>query len=181
MVGPIVTLPHHDVEVDEVDDPTYGETTEIQRRAKAQALLLQHFRSRWKKEYLTALREFHHTTGTNTQTVKVGDIVLIHDDVPRIQWKLAVIEQVNKGADGLIRSANVRTSSGKTNHPIAKLYPLEVTASDISSANDDDSAREKPSASTEETPKRQVRRAAVMGRQKVKQWICGPLEDVTDW
>ena len=68
---PIVTLPHHDVEVDEVDDLTYDETIEIQRRAKAQALLLQHFWSRWKREYSTALHEFHHTTGTNTQTVKV--------------------------------------------------------------------------------------------------------------
>ena len=66
---------------DEVDDPTYGETTEIQRRAKVQALLLQHFWSRWKREYLTALRKFHHTTGTNTQTVKVGDVVLIHDNM----------------------------------------------------------------------------------------------------
>ena len=178
---PIVTLPHHNVEVDEVDDPTYGETTEIQRRAKVQALLLQHFWSRWRREYLTALREFHHTTGTNTQTVKVGDVVLIHDDVPRIQWKLAVIERVNKGADGLIRSANVRTSSGRTNRPIARLYPLEVTASDISSVNNDDSAREKLSMSTEETPPRQVRRAAVIGRQKVQQWIRGPPEDVTDW
>ena len=101
---PIVTLTHHNVEVDEVDDPTYGETTEIQRRAKIQALLLQHFWSRWRRKYLTALREFHHNTGTNTQTVKVGDVVLIHDDTPRIQWKLAIIEQVNKGADGLIRS-----------------------------------------------------------------------------
>ena len=174
-------MPHHNVEVDEVDDPTYGETTEIQRRAKIQALLLQHFWSRWRREYLTALREFHHTTGTNTQTVKVGDVVLIHDDTPRIQWKLAIIEQVNKGADGLIRSANVRTSSGKTNRPIARLYPLEVTASDISSVNDDNGPREKLSTSTEETPQRQVRRAAVKGRQKIQQWIRGPPEDVTDW
>ena len=150
-------------------------------RAKVQALLLQHFWSRWRREYLTALREFHHTTGTNTQTVKVGDVVLIHDDIPRIQWKLAVIEQINKGADGLIHSANVRTSSGKTNHPIARLYPLEVTASDISSINNDNSAREKLSMSSEETPQRQVRRAAVMGRQKIQQWIRGPPEDVTDW
>lgn len=39
------------------------------------------------------------------QEVKVGDVVLVHDDVPRVNWKLAVIEAVNKGADGLIRSA----------------------------------------------------------------------------
>jgi len=37
--------------------------------------------------------------------VKVGDIVLIHDDTPRVQWKLVVVEQVNREADGHIRSA----------------------------------------------------------------------------
>jgi len=41
-----------------------------------------------------------------------------------------VIEGVNKGADGLIRSADIRTTTGRTNRPIARLYPLEVTASD---------------------------------------------------
>ena len=96
-------------------------------------------------EYLTALHVFHRTTGSNTQTgdivlihddtpktVKVGDIVLIHDDTPRVLWRLAVIEYVvNKGADGLIHSATVRTSTGRTNWPIAKLYPLEVTAAEL--------------------------------------------------
>jgi len=60
--------------------------------------------------------------------VKIGDVVLMHDDTPRVQWKLAVIEQVNKGADGLIRSANVRTTTGRTSRPIPRLHPLEVTA-----------------------------------------------------
>ena len=128
--GPIVTLPHHNVQDDELDDPTYGETTDLRRSVKAQALLLSHFWNRWKTEYLTALREFHRTTGSNMQKVKVGDVVLIHDDTPRIQWKLAIIEKINKGEDGLIRSVNVKTSTGKTNRPITKLYPLEVKAAE---------------------------------------------------
>jgi len=33
----------------------------------------------------------------------VGDIVLVHDDdTPRVNWKLAVIQQVIRGMDGLI-------------------------------------------------------------------------------
>ena len=72
--------------------------------------------------------------------MKIGDVVLIHDDTPRIQWKLAVIEQVNKGADGLIHSADIRTSTGKTNRPIAKLYPLEISAAETPSRDDDSSA-----------------------------------------
>jgi len=74
----------------------------------------------------TALRESHKGGGVKNQTVKIGDIVLVHDDVPRSQWQLAVIEELIKGLDGFTRAAKIRTKSGKTNRPIAKLYPLEV-------------------------------------------------------
>ena len=46
------------------------------------------------KEYLTLLREVHHTTGVTGQAVKMGDVVQIHDDSPRSQWKLTVIEDL---------------------------------------------------------------------------------------
>ena len=124
----ITTLPYEQIEEDELEDPTFGEDSQIKRRAKLLALTLRHFRHRWKHEYLTALREFHRASGNNNQTVKVGDIVLIHDDVPRINWRLAVIEKLIIGNDGLVRAANVRTANGRTNRPIVRLYPLEVTA-----------------------------------------------------
>ena len=101
----IVPLPHSEVQGDEINDPDYEDASEIRWRARAQVIVIKHFWSCWKHEYLTALRETHKTTGNNMQEVKVGDVVLVHDDVPRVNWKLAVIEAVNKGADGLIRSA----------------------------------------------------------------------------
>jgi len=70
-------------------------------------------------------------TGDNAQQVKIGDIVLVHDDTARVNWKLAVIESLNKGVDDMIRSANIRTTSGRTNHPIAHLYPLGVNSPDM--------------------------------------------------
>ena len=70
---PITCLPYHRVEVDELSDPTYGDNTEIQR-AKTQALLFKHFWTRWQKEYLTALREFHRSTGHNTQTMELATL-----------------------------------------------------------------------------------------------------------
>ena len=96
-------LPHLRCE-DEVCDRDYNESnSQARRRAKVQALLLKHFWLRWRQEYLTSLREFHKTTrGTMSQKVNVGDIVLVHDDTPRVNWKLAVIQQVIKGKDGLI-------------------------------------------------------------------------------
>ena len=90
--------------------------------------MLKHFWTRWRLEYLTTLREFHKTTGNNIQQVKVGDVVLVHDDTPRVNWKYAIIEGVIRGNDGLIQAANIRTSTGKTTRPINKLYPLEVTS-----------------------------------------------------
>ena len=45
-----------------------------------------------------------------------------------MQWRLAMIEELIKGLNGFIRAARIRTSSGKTNRPIVKLFPLEITA-----------------------------------------------------
>ena len=53
--------------------------------------------------------------------------MLIHDDGPIVSWRLVVVETLVKGKDGLIRSASIRTSSGRTSQPIARLYPLEVS------------------------------------------------------
>ena len=92
----IVALPHSTTE-DEIQDPDFGDNSEIRGRAKKQAHIIKHFQSRWKSEYLTALREAHRACGSNTQQVKTGDVVLIHDDTLRINWRMAVIESVNKG------------------------------------------------------------------------------------
>ena len=96
-----------------------------------------------------------------------------------MQWRLTVIESVNKGGDGLIRSATVRTSTRKTNQPIARLYPLEVTATELtisSTVNE-----EKATLSTTQPQQRTPRQATIWGRQRVQQWtrsLSGPPEDV---
>jgi len=70
----IVSLPHPIVEDDEDSDPHYYSSNQMRAKLNRQAILLQHFQSQWKKEYLTALQEFHHTTGKNKQTINVGDV-----------------------------------------------------------------------------------------------------------
>ena len=50
---------------------------------------------------MTELRESYKASGNNNQTIKVGDIVLIHNDIPRINWRLAMIEKLITGNDGL--------------------------------------------------------------------------------
>ncbi|KAH3695564.1 hypothetical protein DPMN_083025 [Dreissena polymorpha] len=34
----------------------------------------------WKREYLTSLRKHHKTGGTTEQTIRVGDVIIVHDD-----------------------------------------------------------------------------------------------------
>ena len=93
----------------------------------SQTHMINQFWKRWKTEYLTALREHHRTTGSNSQTIRVGDIVQVHDDCPRARWKLAVVKELMTAKDGLARAAKIRTSNGLyTARPIVKLYPLEV-------------------------------------------------------
>jgi len=67
----LVPLPYQSRE--ETDDPNFGETTGSALRTgfARHAQLLQHFQQRWKREYLTSLREQHRTTGNNEQSVKV--------------------------------------------------------------------------------------------------------------
>ena len=69
-------------------------------------------------------------SGTNVQRIRVGDVVLIHDDTPQMTWRLAVVEELIEGMDGLTRAAKIRTKHRRTNRPIAKLYPLEVNEGD---------------------------------------------------
>ena len=125
-------------------------------------------------------------TGTNLQTVKVGDIVLIHDDTPRMQWRLAVVEELIMGLDGFVRAAKIRTSSGKTNRPIAKLFPLEVNVSEGQGISDCTGTDSNPGdeLTDDDTPAvhgRATRDVAVRARNLIKDWTnalsVGP-EDV---
>ena len=69
----------------------------------------------------------------------------------------------------MIRFANVRTSTGRTNRPIARLYPLELTEDTVTSTPTDDQSEESP---METFTCRPTQEAAKRGRQVVKQWIA---------
>ena len=89
--------------------------------------------NRWRSDYLSSLRKHQQNKSHFTHSkASVGDVVLIHDDiVPRMKWKLGLIVELYKGYDGIVRSAKLKTSSGFTNRPISKLYPLEIRSCDL--------------------------------------------------
>ena len=128
-------LPHSHVE--DPEDPDYVVSdTQMRKRLTNHGRLLQHFQTRWKREYLTSLREYHNSSGMNMQSVKAGDVVLIHDDGPRLYWKLGVIDSLIQGNDGLVRAVNVRTSNRITSGLINRLFRLEVSLSSNDHADD---------------------------------------------
>ena len=91
---------------------------------------LNHFWRRWRREYLAGLRETHRLQSQDKSSVNVGDIVVVHEDnTKRGLWKIAVIEGLIIGKDGVVRGARVRRAGrGKSEvvcRPIQKLYPVE--------------------------------------------------------
>ena len=183
----IVSLPHRLVDEDSIHDPDYGFVCKVKKRARMMSFLLNQFRKRWKTEYLTSLRESHRSTGNNKQVVKKFEVVFGHDDSPRANWRLAVIVT---GNDGLIRSAKIRTSTGRTNCPISRLYPLEVSCEEDSEQTGQhvtdnqqatgDSVRSQCVDSQDVCP---TRAAALKACAKLTDWInilCGPREDNKD-
>jgi len=100
------------------------------------------------------------------ESVKVGDVVLIHNDNPRVNWKLALVTSINRGRDGLVRSVNLRTANGTTNRPITRFHPLEVQAKEVRCPTEDE-------ATTIETPapaRRPQRDAARQAMRRIADW-----------
>ena len=151
----------------------------------------------WKRDYLTLLREFHRTSGHNSQIIKKGHVVVVHDDQPRLTWKLAVVEDLIVGNDGLVRASHIRTANHHTSRPIIKLYPLEVTSEVedcMNNTNESNSTKLQDVPTSEPTrlttnttqcpnTKRVKREAAKRAEQRIADWtqvLCRPPEDVTE-
>jgi len=107
----------------------------------------------------------------------------VHDDIPMVNWKLAV---VITGLDGYNRAAEIRTATGKTNCPIAKLFPLEVTE-EISNASVSDSQVTQEHNTTTDIVQclqdRPTRQATFTACRRLREWsniIRVAPEDVID-
>ena len=66
-----------------------SDQTTLTNRARTVTNIISQFWKRWRSEYLTGLREYHRATGSNEGRIRVGDVVQIHDEGPRIRWNLA--------------------------------------------------------------------------------------------
>ena len=69
---------------------------------------------RWKREYLTALRERHNMTHkTKVVKIDIGDVVMIKgEDKRRGKWKIDIVKELYRGKDQQIRSVQIKTAKG---------------------------------------------------------------------
>ncbi|XP_070550832.1 death-associated protein kinase 1-like [Ptychodera flava] len=142
--------------------------TVLEKRSHRLSRLLEQFHARWSNEYLTALKErdLNYVRGSTTNEIKVGDVVLIHDSQKkRAQWKLAIVQKLNAGNDGLVRSAEIKTANGPSNRPVTKLHPLEINTGDVNgtSPSTDDCA-------TTNHIRRSSRLATKEAMRRIKEW-----------
>ena len=89
----ILSIPYALDDPEEIVDPTYIGDRDMRKWVDTHSQLMQRFWTHWRKEYITALREFHRSTGQNKQVIRKGDTVVVHDDAPRLHWKLAIVEE----------------------------------------------------------------------------------------
>lgn len=131
--------------------------------------LLDNFWRIWRDEYLLSLRErsqTHIKTGRIHSDVipRKGQIVILKDETPRANWRLGRITELVKSSDGLIRSAKVKTPSGRVlGRPLNLLFPLET------SEEYDEQTESK--YVKEPTYKRPLRKAAVQTNEKIRQCL----------
>lgn len=113
--GPLTALPEPDITLIKENRLSYWEIV----RQKTQ-----HFWNRWSMEYLTSLQQ-RYKWKKKTENIAVGDLVVVADDqMPVTRWKLGRIISTHPGADGLVRSATVKTATSEFKRPVTKLSPL---------------------------------------------------------
>ena len=189
----LLSLPDN---LDYLCDPDDEEFTldknQVTSRVRHLNSLLNHFWKRWRTEYLSCLREVHSQLSGKTQGDKcgiaTGDVVIVKDEhLPRGQWKLAVVQEVLTGRDGLIRAAVVKVAGSDRQQstlrrPIQLLYPLEIHSniSTVTSSGDTPEPSSEPEScelvrgedvDNVNPPTHPKRDAARRARKVTKDWI----------
>lgn len=83
------------------------------------------FWRRWLKEYIPSLQTRSKWHRVQPNLMKNALVLLVDHTVPRGHWKLGRVLETYPGADGIVRTAKVKTKSGELLRPIQKLCLLE--------------------------------------------------------
>lgn len=88
------------------------------------------FWRKWTRLYLPELQRRVKWTDIH-RNVSIGDLVMIADEnTPRNLWPLALVIEVSRGRDDLVRSVRLRTKATELVRPITKIIVLEAVTFD---------------------------------------------------
>lgn len=176
-LNPNIGLPDLDDSDDEFN-PNRNAAEKLLDTWKKGLKLLNKFWQIWRTDYLLSLRERTQMRLKEKRVrypylAKVGDVVLIKDDLPRGNWRLGKINELITSGDGEIRTAKVMLSSNKLiGRPLNLLYPIECPAEmDIQEIDNFQRKSKEGSINTEQTSKRTKRQAAIRALDRIKRNI----------
>ena len=90
--------------------------------------MLDHFWGRWRKEYISFLRETQRMIrGQHSDIIKLNDIVIVYDQKePRHLWRVGRVINLIPSKDGKSRGAEVILGKTKAiiRRPVNRLYPF---------------------------------------------------------
>ncbi|GFX61094.1 integrase catalytic domain-containing protein [Trichonephila clavipes] len=98
------------------------------KRVKYRRKVFNDLRQRFRREYLSEL--IQKSNEKSSHEPKVGEIVLIGDDIKKTFWPMAKIIELNPGQDGKIRSVKLKIQHGTVLRSVQRVYPLEIRANE---------------------------------------------------
>lgn len=88
--------------------------------------LMQHFWTRWSKDYITELQVKSRNHSKNSNLIPGSMVLLIDENSPPLAWSLGRIQDVHPGQDGIVRVVTVKTSKGVVKRAVRKLCVLPM-------------------------------------------------------
>lgn len=106
------------------------------RLSKWQGLqaMIQHYWTRWQKEYLAELQTRTKWKQHAQDLLKVGTLVLIkNDNAPTLSWQLGRIIKLYPGKDNIVRVVDLKVRDGVVTRAVNRICALPIEASPTSS------------------------------------------------
>ena len=100
---------------------------ELSDKLELRKTLLDQFWTIWTSDYI---RNLPPGKGISRSfDLQLGSVVLIQDDrSPRLKWPLGVITKLFPGKDGVVRTVELKTTSGKLIRSIQRIHDLEIVS-----------------------------------------------------
>ena len=142
------------------------EEEDLKKRAKYLSKCKDAMWSRWTKEYIAGLREWHNLANKGKEErIKVGDVVLIqNDEKNRGKWNIGVVVSLIKGKDGVLRAARLRAGKLYLERAVQHLAPMELACDGPPLG----SAEKQQTMNVKAKEFRPKRKAAIVGRERIR-------------